>query len=265
MQSAPSPFTPALSATSGFRYDSLPDEGAEHHTSAGVGSTGSVDQVREDFNKNESTRATGFMGKISDVTWMHRLRQQAKDNPVHGGGGIGSLPEGGGLQVEQDQADGNSRWRARTEWINNPVSDSTYHCDDFDILGPEQVDQLELPPRRVAEQLLQSYIESVHPVFPILGKVNFRNQMARMFNKPHLQPSANWFAILNLVFALGAKYSHLVFAEARGDERDHLVYFTRARMLGMDGEAILAQPNLQRIQIAGLMSFYLMSTHQINR
>lgn len=33
---------------------------------------------------------------------------------------------------------------------------------------------------------------------------------------------------MNLVFAIGARYSHLVDAEWRADDRDHLVYMWRA-------------------------------------
>jgi hypothetical protein len=236
--------------------DELMDGGAEQTASAGVGSTGSVDQVREDFNMDEASRATGFMGKISDVAWLHRLRQQVRHPSAVDGLG----------DVEPDHAPRRPTPAAsanRASFI--PINASAYHCDDYEFPGPEEVDSMELPPRRTAEHLLNSYLESVHPTFPIIGKVNFTNQMRIMFEEPHLQPGPNWLAILNLIFALGAKYSHLIFAEARGDERDHLVYFTRARMLGMNGEEVLAQPTLQRVQIAGLLSFYLMSTHQINR
>jgi hypothetical protein len=39
---------------------------------------------------------------------------------------------------------------------------------------------------------------------------------------------------MNLLFAIGAKCSHLIGAQCRGDERDHLVYMARAvNLLGL--------------------------------
>lgn len=49
---------------------------------------------------------------------------------------------------------------------------------------------------------------------------------------PKILPN-KWRAILNLIFAIGAKYSDLTKAKWRGDDRHHLIYFTRARMLGL--------------------------------
>ena len=89
--------------------------------------------------------------------------------------------------------------------------------------------------------------------------------MRNFFDNDQSRPGKHWLAILNLVFAIAAKYTHLVKSEARGDERDHLVYFTRGRLLAMDADSVLAQPDLQRVQITALMAFYLLSINQINR
>jgi hypothetical protein len=59
-----------------------------------------------------------------------------------------------------------------------------------------------------------------------------------------------WRAQMNLLLAIGAKYSHLFGAEWRGDERDHLVYMTRAiRLLGLkDTLMIISAPDLSTVQ-----------------
>lgn len=49
--------------------------GAESEASGGRGSTGALDRTEEDFTR-EGAKATGFMGKNSDVTWLQRLHQE---------------------------------------------------------------------------------------------------------------------------------------------------------------------------------------------
>lgn len=228
----------------------------ESQVSAGVGSTGSLDRINEDFNRSTKARETGFMGKISEVTWLHRLQNKLDSQSPPAASG----PETDGLVPSQRVSS-----RALQLTMDDGVADSTYHCDDYSVIAPDQVEMFELPPRPVAEFLLHTYIESVHPTFPMIGKLNFLNQVQNFFNDEQSTPGRSWLAILNLTFAIAAKYSHLVQADLRGDERDHLIYFTRARLLVMDSESILALPDLQRVQLTGLMSFYLMSVNQINR
>ena len=147
-----------------------------------------------------------------------------------------------------------------------PISASTYHCDDLSVFVTDQVvDPFELPTKDLADHLFQSYIDTVHPAFPILGRSTFINQYEIFANRGALNTGNNWRAILNLIFAIGAKYSHLIQGELRGDERDHLIYFTRARLLGFNAESILAHPELQQVQVAGLMAFYLTTINQVNR
>jgi hypothetical protein len=228
----------------------------ESQVSAGVGSTGSLDRINEDFNRSTKARETGFMGNVSEVSWLHRLQNKLDSQPAPAVSG----PETDGLVPNQRVSA-----HASQPAMDEGVAGSTYHCDDYSIIAPDQVEMFELPPRHIAEFLLHTYIESVHPTFPMIGKLNFLSQVQNFFNNEQSTPGRCWLAILNLIFAIAAKYSHLVQADLRGDERDHLIYFTRARLLGMDSESILALPDLQRVQTAGLMSFYLMSVNQINR
>ena len=242
----------------------------ESQVTARVGSTGSLDLIDEDYNRSAATRATGFMGKSAEVTWIQRLKQrQARcgwesgedaDDEEHAtvDGERASLSFAHGL----DHLNSAIQNKAGS---NPPVSESTYHCDDLAVLIPDQVDPMEIPPWHTANALYQSYLDTVHPAFPILGKVTFTNQFQTFLSNDKINTGHNWLAILNLVFAIAAKYSHLVQAEWRGDERDHLIYFTRARMLGFNGETVLGHAELQRVQITGLMAFYLMAISQINR
>lgn len=224
-----------------------------------MGSTGSLDNINEDYNRSTASRATGFLGKNSEVVWMQRLNRWVNEPSD----GIRS-PEGNqlmehGVRPTSEQATGLGATNDQS------TSDSTYHCDDLPVIVTDQVDPFELPPKNVADRLFQSYFDTVHPAFPILGKSTFVSQYQTFNHRQALNTGNNWRAILNVIFAIAAKYSHLIQAEWRGDERDHLVYFTRARMLGFDGESILAHPELQHIQVAGLIAFYLMTINQVSR
>lgn len=145
------------------------------------------------------------------------------------------------------------------------LSESTYHCDDVPFLAHDDVQPYQLPPRATADSLLACYLECVHPAFPILGKTTFLKQYQAFYDNTNLNPGPRWLAILNLIFALGSRYSSLVQADWGGLADEHGVYFSRAWFLGLDANIMWAHAELQRIQITGLASFYLMATHQINR
>lgn len=270
--------TGASTASAFGRADEADADGDEADGEAGVsaevGSTGSLDRVKEDLNRSATSRATGFMGKNSEVSWVRSLKRQTEEGSQGGDGGTHSAPNGNGNGFGPSGATSGADWTATWtgaqtrpdpgEGTAVTFSDSTYHCDDINVLMPGQVELYEIPPKQTADALFRCYLETVHPSFPIIGKLTFSSQF-RTFFESDKTPGNNWLAILNLIFAIGAKYSHLIHAEWRGDERDHSLYFTRARLLAMNSDTILSHPDLQQVQVAGLMAFYLLAIDQVNR
>jgi hypothetical protein len=248
----------------------VPDSDGESQVSASVGSTGAVDRIEEDFNRNEAARATGFIGKNSEITWMQRLKQEVL---------IGSPPreaedEERGEQEFMEKTGGASPMFEPRKSGETPLQDqdegfsataTSYHLDDLTVAVPESVDPYETPIKDIADNLFSAYLNTVHASFPIIGKATFISQYRKFVGGSQMKPGNKWLAILNLIFAIAARHSHLVQADYRGDDRDHLVYFTRARMLGVNGETFFNHADLQQIQISGLVAFYLLSTNQINR
>lgn len=228
--------------------------GDDAHVLVRVGSTRSLGHVDEDFNLTAASRATGFMGKNSELTWMQRLKKQAEMSP---GDSEDAMRLSGNM-------DARIRFTSLQGNLHHPINESTYHCDDLSMLVPGQVELYEIPSRQTADLLFERYLDTVHPAFPIIGKTTFLDQYHTFYSK-NVQAGANWLAILNLIFAIGAKYSRLIQADWGGDEMDHLIYFTRARLLGFNTDSILDHAGLQSVQIAGLMAFYLTATNQINR
>lgn len=245
--------------------DSGVESGGESEASAGAGSTGALDRTDEDFTR-EKVRTTGYMGKNSEVTWLLRLREQnqsghvthtIRDNPS-------SKEAGPGTRDARHGASGDDKGPEDVDAFT--TADSNYHLDDLAISTFEHVDPYEMPPPETAQHLFNSYITRVHPTFPVVGRTNLTNQFHRFFSGAiATRPPEKWLAILNLIFAIAAQYSHLVKAEWEADERDHLIYFTRARLLSINSETMFQHPDLQHIQILALMSFYLMCISQINR
>ncbi|KAL8976750.1 MAG: hypothetical protein Q9177_006780, partial [Variospora cf. flavescens] len=148
---------------------------------------------------------------------------------------------------------------------SHPLSDANYNCDDIPLSIHENVQAYQVPPRATADFLLACYLETVHPAFPILGKTTFVKQYCAFYDNPNLKTGPRWLAVLNLLFAISARYGRLVGADWSQYSDDHAVYFSRARLLGLDSGSIWIPAELQRIQVHGLASFYLMATNQVNR
>ncbi|KAI9767351.1 MAG: hypothetical protein M1840_005760 [Geoglossum simile] len=231
------------------------EEGGEGQVQAEVGSIGSLDHVDEDAIATESSKATGFLGKNSDITWMKRARTQLLE----------SLPTKPTAAEEiPAQAERPAAGRSSSDLL---FEISTYHLDDLSTSSiGDQVDPYGLPLRATADALTNSYLTTVHPAFPIISKPLFKKQYEQFF-RSFLPPESSrwWLAMLNLIFAIGAIHAHLTRAEWQGDGRDHLQYFTRARILALDKGAGLETPDLQQVQVIGLCAFYLVASSQTNR
>ena len=232
--------------------------GDESDASAAAGSTGALDKTEEDFTRPDA-RDTGFMGKTSELTWMKRLREENK---------FGSPPnESASPEVRRrgKSASGQKNKSSPSREDGFAIQDSTYFLDNESLEVYEAVDPYEMPTREMANNLFDAYMKQVHPSFPIIGKSVLSVQYQKFVQRQVQRPPDKWLAILNMIFAIGARYAHLIQADWRGDERDHLMYFTRARFLSMNMDTIFEHPDLQQIQITGLIAFYMVCISQVNR
>ncbi|PLB53596.1 hypothetical protein P170DRAFT_371683 [Aspergillus steynii IBT 23096] len=206
-----------------------------------VGSLEANDCVEEDLNRSPSARATGYVGKNSEITWLQTVQRESREY---------SRPSN---EPPEDEA--------RSETSLPAVN---YHLDTLDISVPGPVQVYQMPPRPIADRLFDDYLDTVHPSFPIINRSLFRSQFEKFFGDS-VRPGDKWLAILNLIFAIAAKHAHLTQAPWRGEKDDHLVYLTRARILSMNGDTLFSHPELQQVQVEGLTAFYLLACDQINR
>jgi hypothetical protein len=198
--------------------------------------TESMDLLDEDLLKDDRARATGFIGKNSELQWLRSIM----------------------LQLERDdESTPMSERRTSSYGVENieQVSAFNFYLNAEGIDPDFVIDPYELPIPETAERLLNCYMETVHDSFPILPKEQFEDEFQKYFkavragNAPRLSPK--WQAILNLVFAIAAKNSHLVKARWRADERDHIIYQARARVFGLNEFALTSHPDVPQIQVAG--------------
>jgi hypothetical protein len=144
------------------------------------------------------------------------------------------------------------------------VSTANYFLDDLEVDIMDTVDLSYRPPAAVADRLVDSYFQVVHPYFPIVGKVTFLGQYKSYYSASSVRPGKRWLAVLNMIFAIATKYAHdLTQGNEHADE--HIAYFSRAWKLSMGNVALLDHPNLQQVQVEGLSAFYLLTVGQANR
>jgi hypothetical protein len=147
------------------------------------------------------------------------------------------------------------------------ISGASYHLDDVDIsLAGQgaQVDTYLVPPKSIADTLVQSYFATVHPLIPVVAQNAFMEHYNEMYSSGNaFSISGHWLMITNLVFANGAR-----FHETMGHRIDwsHKDFFSRARVLGaLDGGALFGIPTLRDVQAIALAGMYLLGTKRTNR
>ncbi|CAI6315056.1 unnamed protein product [Periconia digitata] len=256
-----------------------PEESQDTNTQADV--TGSIDcsdnldLVDEDLFRNYQSRATGFVGQNSEVQWFRNLKNKIENAEL--AGTAYRLPyraPGGSTNAAAQQEETLHTRQKPSQSVNIPrashVSDSYFYLDGEDLKIDFVIDPYELPLPEIAETLFDIYMQTVHTSFPVLPKT-FTTQFYKYTEsvkqgRPY-QVSNTWQAILNLVLAIGAHYSHLAQTEWRAHERDHIVYMTRAvKMLGLDRMVVsTSAPTLPLIQATGLLSLYYITVGQISR
>jgi hypothetical protein len=198
-----------------------------------------------DLQQSGRSRETGLVGATSEVQWLHAL-------------------------LEADQRDSDSMLGHQPSYTasnSDQVSLKTFWLDTANL--DYAVDPYHMPTAETAKRLLDHYMDKVHISFPILSPKLFEDNFKRCFGgieagiPPRLSP--RWQATLNLVFAIGSRYSYLTGANQGQGENDYSVYEARARKFGWNEITLSQRPDLPQVQVAGLLAFYYLSTGQVNQ
>jgi hypothetical protein len=197
-----------------------------------------LDHTEEDFNRDEKVQAVGFVGEHSEMAWLYRLKRDLDQ---------------GRATPASDNTDRPS------------ISSLNYFQDDREISILQNVDPTERAQQDLADKLVENYFQAVHPAFPVIGKEIFLAQYRSFYSSANVRPGKRWLAVLNLIFAIAAKYSLLAENQPLVNPDEDLVFFARAWRLSIGNVVLLDHPNLQQVQVEGLAAFYLLSTGQVNR
>ncbi|KAJ5734083.1 hypothetical protein N7493_002869 [Penicillium malachiteum] len=223
-------------------------EGDQSDSSASVGSLEAVDVVGEDLNRNENTRASGFFGKNSEVSWIQRLENTTQKH-------INDGMTGSGMNSVQ-----------RNEATNDtPLATMNYHLDDLDISPVDKLsDPTVVPMRELADEYFNAYMTLVNPFFPAIRKSTFAAQYIDFFDRRAI-PSLKWLANLNMIFAIGCRHCRLMNHEKSEIYDNQMTFLTRARQLSLNGNTLFEHTTLQQVQLEFLTSLYLLCEGQLNR
>ncbi|KAL4891388.1 putative fungal-specific transcription factor [Aspergillus ambiguus] len=203
-----------------------------------------AEYVDEDYNRNRQLQSFGFVGGPSEVSWIKHLRRD----------------------IERNRPTGTESPIMEVSDMNlQPLSSVSHFLDDIELAIDGNVALYSRPEREVADKLLNLYFHTVHASFPIVGKVPFMQQYVLYYSRLNMKPPGKWLAILNLIFALGAKYAALLSEPWLHHVDMPVSYFSRAQKLGFTHSQHFDHPCLQQIQVEGLTAFFLMSIGHINR
>ncbi|KAM5369018.1 hypothetical protein ACJZ2D_009221 [Fusarium nematophilum] len=131
-------------------------------------------------------------------------------------------------------------------------------------------DTLFLPPRRVADEFIDSFFKFLHPILPILHEPTFmkhyhllwatRKEIGENFSRDRPEDPV-FMSTLNIVFAIGCQFSDQVALSRKTSMANKL--YQRSKSLFVD--EFLDAPALSTVQHLLLTGVYLQSTNYANR
>ncbi|PVH92419.1 hypothetical protein DM02DRAFT_635376 [Periconia macrospinosa] len=176
---------------------------------AEVDSYGNLDTIDEDVLRSEERRATGYIGKCSELHLLRDLQQNAKrPQQVSSRHEMSCRPPDNSAKASLRHTDA-SRISQQQDPTPTPISASTFYLDDTTMIANHVVNPFELPPQSKARSLMDAYLSTVQDSYPILSEGNVKDLSDQYCTSlPHGTPSAvstKQLTILNLVFAIGSK------------------------------------------------------------
>lgn len=199
--------------------------------------------VYEDLNRSETSRATGYMGKNSEVTWMQRLDFEA---------------------TKQDAREDPSEMAANLGPSDESISLLNYHLDYQNLSEPAVINAYDLPPKALADQLFQIYLNKVQISLPLIRQDLFLDQYDRCYSGSTQNPGNKWLAIFNLIMAISCVFRRLSLQDKQ-QVADETLFFSRAKLLNISDTIIYEHDDLQQVQVEALMAFYFLIVSQVNR
>jgi hypothetical protein len=207
-----------------------------------VGSLDEVDTVREDVNRNLQSRATGYIGKNSEIAWIHNLDNRS-------------------LSADRQNS---TESRLLLPSLNSIIPLS-YFLDEQHISNFREANPYVLPTRAWCDRLIEAYLHTIDPSFPLIDRSLFISQYEQAFSQTRSRPSKKWLALLNIILAIGTIYCRLSRSGPDTDIDNGDVLFRRSMTLSSNDSIYSEHADIQQVQIESLASIYYLASAQINR
>ncbi|KAI3052256.1 transcriptional regulator family: Fungal Specific TF [Aspergillus niger] len=127
------------------------NDGGFDSANSSMGSLNGLDLVQEDLNRSEKSVATGFFGKNSEVAWMQRLEDEAKNQ---------SWRKEESLDSEARETAGIRLPLSCSQNQGTEISAISFYLDDISLPLLDSVDPYGLPPKGLANQFFTAISSS---------------------------------------------------------------------------------------------------------
>ncbi|KAK5385146.1 hypothetical protein LTR11_001519 [Exophiala xenobiotica] len=219
--------------------------GGEHYVDASVGSPGRQNLLTQPLSIGDDGGMVGFIGKISEVSWLARAQHHL----------ISGVDRRSARQGQPSDGDA--------------ATQLTYFMDEEDILSVDEdyVDPLHWPGQPAVHILSEAFFHSVPNALHGISREQSLGEL-HTFAQYHGSLSwdqRRWLALSNLIWAVGSRWLHRsMLADLPGLD-NHLLYYARARALGLDHRVILGDPDIHSVKKLGLLSLYLYINGSVTR
>ncbi|EXJ89948.1 hypothetical protein A1O3_03015 [Capronia epimyces CBS 606.96] len=212
-----------------------------------VGSPSRQGELIEVVDLDHGSGASGFVGKMSEMSWIRRGFECVRAEEGH------IRPDVGFSEIIHHLT---------------TAPDYSYFMDNTDVLAVDEdhVEQYEWPPGDSALILAEAYFHALQGAFQFILRDQF---LATLVSFPRqTMPSwgqRRWLAMANLVWAVGSLWLQMTRLDNSEKIDTHLLYYARARALGIDHRILFDHPDIERVQAIGLLAFYLLVNGSVTR
>jgi hypothetical protein len=184
-----------------------------------------------------SSREHSGLGQMSEVQWLQQLTARVQ---------------------HRNEA---------TPILSSTLGGANFYADEKAMQLPHGDNPFHLPSDNIATVLFQCYFQTVQTAFPIVPadvEEELQIYYHTVRNTRDVSYPPHWYAMVNLILAIGARFSRLIEAEWHTDLVDETVYVSRAhQLMGLNDTVMtLAAPDLPLIRVRlcnDANSFYLLS------
>jgi hypothetical protein len=228
-----------LNQSGGREYDALSD----------LGSPGLQGTLIHAIDLDGGSGMVGYVGKMSETSWMTSVYEYLKSTNLKSGSDF-NVTGVGPSTIEETPT-------------------LTYFMDELNILTVDEdfVVHNHIPPLPTALLLGEAFLHALQGSFPFVQHQTLLDNLPSFYADgfPSTWAERRLLALCNMMWATGAKWLETMQLNQFIDTEHHLMYYARARALGLDHRIQFDRPDLLTLQGMGVLAFYLFVNGSIQR